>query len=126
LVDEEIWRVESLTNQFTLKDGGWFWPIFNFWNNKMILELNRRMGMGLLYNLKTHKLIKNLRIRSDQVKGSIIGKNTFDETLVLLNEVHTIQECENCLKKDMWCDSENIKEEEGKNCMREGSLSKAQ
>ena len=124
--DTSIWLmkeygiVESWTKQFTLKDGGWFWPIFSFWNNEMILELRRRIGMGLLYDLKTHKLIKILRIRSDQVKGSFIGKNTFDETLVLLNEVHATRECVNCLKKDLWCDSEEIKEEKEKNCTREG------
>jgi hypothetical protein len=124
--DTSVWLikeygvVESWTKQITLKDGRWFWLIFSFWNNEMILELKRRIGMGLLYDLKSHKLIKNLRIRSDQVKGSFIGKNTFDETLVLLDEVHATRECENCLKKDLWCDSMEIKEEKEKNCTRKG------
>ena len=58
----------------------------------MILELKKRKGMGLLYDIKTHKLIKNLRIRSDQVNEFLIVKNTFVEILVLLNEVHAIRE----------------------------------
>ena len=82
-------------------------------------EFKKRNGsMGLLYDLKTHKLIKNLRIRSDEVYESLIAKNTFVETLVLLNEVHAIRECEDCVRKDLWCDSEKIKEERRKNCMR--------
>ncbi|KAE8007949.1 hypothetical protein FH972_004503 [Carpinus fangiana] len=125
LHDASVWLmkeygvVESWTKQFTLKDGRWFSPIFSFWNNEMILELKKREGVGLLYDLKTHKLIKNLRIRSDQVIESLIVKNTFVETLVLFNEVHAIRECENCLKRDMWCDSEKINEAKGKNCTRE-------
>jgi hypothetical protein len=75
--------------------------------------------MGLLYDLKIHKLIKNLRIRSDQVNGSLRSKNTFVETLVLLNKVHATRECKNCLKKNLWCNSEKIKEEKGRNCTRE-------
>ena len=59
--------------------------------------------------------------RSDQVlEGSIFHNNTFLETLVLLNEVHATRECMNCLKKDLWCNSKEIKEEKEKNCTREG------
>ncbi|XP_059446384.1 F-box/kelch-repeat protein At3g23880-like [Corylus avellana] len=123
--DANVWLmkeygvVESWTKQLTLKDGGLVWPMFSFWNNKMILDLKKRKGsMGLLYDLKTHKLIKNLRIRSDKVNGSLHANNTFVETLVLLNEVHAIRECENCVKKDLWCGSEKIEEEKRKNCLR--------
>jgi F-box interacting protein len=66
--------VKSWTKQFTLKDG-WFWPMFSFWNNEMILEFKKRKGsMGLLYDLKTHKLIKNLRIRSDEVNDLLLPR----------------------------------------------------
>jgi F-box interacting protein len=112
---KEYGVVKSWTKQFTLKDGC-FRPMFSFWNNEMILELESKNGWtGLLYDLKTHKLIKNERIRSDEFNRSIIAKNTFVETLVLLNEVHAIRECENHVRKDLWCDSEKIKEEKRKN-----------
>ncbi|KAE8008676.1 hypothetical protein FH972_005168 [Carpinus fangiana] len=113
---KEYGVVKSWTKQFTLKDGC-FRPMFSFWNNEMILELESKNGWtGLLYDLKTHKLIKNERIKSDQFNRSIIAKNTFVETLVLLNEVHAIRECTNYVRKDLWCDSEKIKEEKRKNC----------
>jgi F-box interacting protein len=122
---KEYGVIESWTKQFTIKNGWWFWPMITFWNNEMILvelDLKQIKGMGFTLNdLKTHKLIKNLIVRSDQVlRGYIFGNNTFVETLVLLNEVHATRECVNCLKKDLWCDSKEIKEEKEKNCTREG------
>jgi F-box interacting protein len=120
--DASVWLmkeygvVKSWTKQFTLKDGCCR-PTLSFWNNEMILQFKSRKGsMGLLYDLKTHKLIKNLRVRRDEFNQFLIAKNTFVETLVLLNGVHVIRECENCIREDLWCDSEKIKEEKRKNC----------
>jgi F-box interacting protein len=100
LVDINIWLmkeygvVESWTKQFIIHLRG----IYGFRNNEKIL--GRKQGKPFLYDLNTHRFI-NLGIK---VQGLIFPENTFNESLVLLNEA-TLQTCQTCLKKCQWCDS---------------------
>jgi F-box interacting protein len=107
---KEYGVIESWTKQFTIDLKGCYFHVFSFRNNEKILGINR--NKPVLYDPKTHGFI-NLGIKA---KGSFYTKNTFVESLVLLNEVNPIQTCQTCLKKAWWCDSNKGKEKKRKTC----------
>jgi F-box interacting protein len=112
---KEYGVVESWTKQFTTVLKGFrFGEVFGFSNNEKILGEKKKKPA--LYNPKTQRSV-NLRTK---VKGSYFAKNSFVESLVLLNEVNSSQMCQNCLSRGRWCDSKKRKEKKRKTCTREG------
>jgi F-box interacting protein len=82
---KEYGVAESWTKQFTIDlKGEHIGPMFSFRNNEKILW--GRLEKLVLYDPKTHKFI-NLGTKAE---GFLFAKNTFVESLVLLNEVNAI------------------------------------
>jgi hypothetical protein len=108
---KEYGVIESWTKQFTIDFANDFKDcLFSFRNNEKILgEQNKK---PLLYDPKTHRFV-NLGIKA---KGSLFAKNTFINSLVLLNQVNATRTCQTCLKIGRWCDSKNRKEKKRKTC----------
>nr|QEE59970.1 F-box protein At3g07870-like [Betula platyphylla] len=78
---KEYGVVESWTKQFTIDSNGWrFGSMFSFRNNEKIV--GEMQDEPVLYDPKTHAFI-NLGIKA---KGSLFAKNTYVESLVLLNK----------------------------------------
>jgi len=85
---KEYGVVESWTKQFTIDLEGWScgW-ILCFRNNEKILAWNRKNEKeSVLYDPKTDRFIK---VGGNKAKGYLFGKNTFVESLVLLDKEHT-------------------------------------
>jgi len=98
---------ESWTKQFTIDLKGWrFGEIFCFRNNEKILAWNRKNGReSVLYDPKTHRFINIGGGLGIKAKDYLLSKNTFVESLVLLDKVNSTQTCQICLWKGKWCDS---------------------
>jgi F-box interacting protein len=98
---------ESWTKQFTIDLKGWrFGEIFCFRNNEKILAWNRKNGReSVLYDPKTHRFINIGGGLGIEAKDYLLSKNTFVESLVLLDKVNSTQTCQICLWKGKWCDS---------------------
>jgi F-box interacting protein len=77
---------ESWTKQFTIDLNGYIESLFSFRNNEKILW--KQKEKLVLYDPKTNKLI-NLGTKA--AEGLIFAKNTFVESLVLLDKVNAIQ-----------------------------------
>jgi F-box interacting protein len=105
---KEYGVAESWTKQFTINLKRWrFGAIFCFRNNEKILVWNRKHGReSVVYDPKT-QIFNNIKN-----EGFFIGKNTFVESLVLLDKVNPMQTCQICLSKGQWCDSKERKKEE--------------
>jgi F-box interacting protein len=116
---KEYGVIESWTKQFTIDlDFG----MFTFRNNEKIL--GEKQSKPVLYDPNTHRFI-NLGIKDEGY--SVYAKNTFVESLVLLNKVNPIQTCRTCLRKGRWCDSKKIRKRKQNKDMQERRLkSKAQ
>jgi hypothetical protein len=103
---KEYGVAESWTKQFTIDLKDWrFGEIFCFRNNKKILSWNRKnKKVSVLDDPKTHTFINTggLEIKA---KDYFLRKNTFVESLVLLDKVNSTQACQTCLRKGQWCDS---------------------
>jgi hypothetical protein len=103
---KEYGVAESWTKQFTIDLKDWrFGEIFCFRNNKKILSWNRKnKKVSVLDDPKTHTFINTggLEIKA---KDYFLRKNTFVESLVLLDKVNSTQTCQTCLRKGQWCDS---------------------
>jgi F-box interacting protein len=90
---KEYGVVESWTKQFTIDLEGWRGGrIFLFRNNEKVLAWNRKNEReseeSVLYDPKTHRFIKVGGIKG---KGYLLGKNTFVDSLVLLDKLNHIQ-----------------------------------
>jgi len=90
---KEYGVVESWTKQFTIDLEGWrYGRIFLFRNNEKVLAWNRKNEReseeSVLYDPKTQRFIKVGGIKG---KGYLLGKNTFVDSLVLLDKLNHIQ-----------------------------------
>jgi hypothetical protein len=90
---KEYGVVESWTKQFTIDLEGWRGGrIFLFRNNEKVLAWNRKNEReseeSVLYDPKTQRFIKVGGIKG---KGYLLGKNTFVDSLVLLDKLNHIQ-----------------------------------
>jgi len=97
---KEYGVAESWTKQFTidLKAGWRYGEIFCFRNNEKILVWNRKHGReSVVYDPKTHRFINIGGIF--KAKDYLLSKNTFVESLVLLDRVNSTQTYQNCLRK---------------------------
>jgi len=107
---KEYGVAESWTKQFTIDLKGWcFGEIFCFRNDEKILVWNRKNAReSVLYDPKTHGFINIGGIF--KAKDYLLSKNTFVESLVLLDKVNSTPMYQTCLRKGQWCSAIQRKE----------------